>query len=45
MLGDFIRDFRRLPFPSHLEKYFIKIGKISAKINEIWKIKAYLDWE
>ena len=33
-------DFRKLPFPSHLGKYFIKIGKISAKIHEIGKIKA-----
>ena len=24
--SDFIWDFRVLPFPSHLEKYFIKIG-------------------
>ena len=27
-------------FPSHLRKYFIKIGKLSAKIHEIGKIKA-----
>ena len=31
---------RKLPFPSHLGKYFIKIGKISAKMHEIVKIKA-----
>ena len=29
-----------LPFPSHLGNYFNKIGKISAKIPEIGKIKA-----
>ena len=38
--SDFIWDFRKLPFPSHLGKYFIKIGKISAKIHEIEKITA-----
>ena len=32
--------FRKLPFPSHLRKYFIKIGKIKTKIHEIGKIKA-----
>ena len=26
--SDFIWHFRKLPFPSHLGKYFIKIGKI-----------------
>ena len=41
MVGsDFIWDFRKLPFPSHLGKYFNKIGKIIAKIHEIGKIKA-----
>ena len=30
---------RKLPFPSHLGKYFIKIGKISAKIHKIGKMK------
>ena len=30
---------RKLPFPSHFGKYFIKIGKISAKIHEIGKMK------
>ena len=40
MISDFIWDFRKLPFPSHLGKYFIKIRKISAKIHEIGKIKA-----
>ena len=30
----------KLPFPSHLVTYFIKIGKVSAKIPEIGKIKA-----
>ena len=34
---DFIWDFKKLPFPSHLGKYFNKIGKISAKIHEIGK--------
>ena len=38
--SDFIRDFGKLPFPTHLGKYFIKIGKIKAKIHEIGKIKA-----
>ena len=38
--SDFIWDFVKLPFSSHLRKYFIKIGKISAKIHEIGKIKA-----
>ena len=37
---DFIWDFGKLPFPKHLGKYFIKIGKISAKIHEFGKIKA-----
>ena len=32
--------FGKLPFPSHLGKYNIKIGKISTKIPEIGKIKA-----
>ena len=36
----FYWDFRKLPFPSHLGKYFNKIGKISAKIHESEKIKA-----
>ena len=38
--SDFIWDFRKLPFSSHLGKYFITIGKISAKIHEIGKIKT-----
>ena len=38
--SDFIWDFRKLPLPSHLGKYFNKIGKIRAKIHEIGKIKA-----
>ena len=38
--SDFIWDFGKLPFPEHLGKYFIKIGKIGAKIHEIGKIKA-----
>ena len=38
--SDFIWNFRKLPFSSHLGKYFIKIGKISPKIHEIGKIMA-----
>ena len=38
--SDFIWDFGKIPFPTHLGKYFIKIGKIRAKIHEIGKIKA-----
>ena len=38
--SDFIWDFGKLPFLSYLGKYFMKIGKISAKIHEIGKIKA-----
>ena len=30
-----------LPFSLHLEKYIIKIGKISAKIHEIWENKGH----
>ena len=41
-VSDFIWDFRKLPFLSHLGKCFIKIGIISAKIHEIGKIKAIL---
>ena len=40
-LSDFIWDFRKLPFPSHLGKYFIIIGKISAKVHEIRKMKSF----
>ena len=38
--SNFIWDFGKLPFPSHLGKYIIKIGKKSTKIHEIGKIKA-----
>ena len=38
--SDFIWDFGKLHFPTHLGKYFIKIGKVRAKIHEIGKIKA-----
>ena len=40
--SDFILDFGKLPFPSYLGKYIIKIGKIiSTKIiHEIGKSKA-----
>ena len=40
MTSDFIWYFGKLPFPSYLGIYFMKIGKISAKIHEIGKIKA-----
>ena len=40
VFSDFIWDFGKLAFPTHLGKYFIKIGKIRAKIHEIGKIKA-----
>ena len=43
--SDFIWDFGKLPFSSHLGKYVMKIGKISTKIHEIGKIKAILDWK
>ena len=39
-LSDFIWDFEKLPFKKYLGKYLIKIGKISAKIHKIGKIKA-----
>ena len=39
-ISDFIWDFGKLPFPTHLGKYLIKIGKIRAKIHGIGKIKA-----
>ena len=39
-ISDFIWDFGKLPFPSHLGKIFTKIGKISTKIHEIGKINA-----
>ena len=38
--SDFIWDFGKLPFPTHLGKYFLESGKISVKIHEIGKIKA-----
>ena len=38
--SDFIWDFRKLPFPSHLGRCLIRIGKISAKKHEFGKIKA-----
>ena len=38
--SDFIWDFGKLPFPEHLGIFIIKIGKISAKIHEIGKIKV-----
>ena len=40
MSSYFIWDFGKLPFPTHLGKYFIKIGKIRAKIHEIGKKKV-----
>ena len=36
-VSDFIWDFRKLPFPSHLGKYFDKIGKIGAKYMKLGK--------
>ena len=43
--SDFIWDFEKLLFPEHLGKYFRKIGKISAKIHEIGKIKSIFGLE
>ena len=37
IVSDFIWEVRKLPFPSHLGKYFIKIGKISAKYMKLGK--------
>ena len=37
-VNDFIWNFWKLPFPSHLGKYIIKIGIICTKIHEIGKI-------
>ena len=45
LCSDLIWDFKKLPFPSHLGKYFIKIGKISAKIHEYGKIKTIFELE
>ena len=39
--SNFIWDFRKLPFPSHLGKYYINIGKISAKTHNIWENKGH----
>ena len=44
-ISDFIWDFRKLPLPSNLGNYFIKIGKIGAKIHEIGKINAIFGLE
>ena len=33
-LSDFIWDFGKLPFPTHLGKYFIRIGKVRAKAKK-----------
>ena len=38
--SDFILDFGKLPFPSHLGIYIVNIGKIGNKIHEIGKTKA-----
>ena len=43
--SDFIWDFGKLPFPSHLGKYIIKIRKRGTKIHEIGKIKAIFGLE
>ena len=37
LIQSFYLGFGKLLFPSHLEKYIIKIGKISTKIHEIGK--------
>ena len=37
MSSDFIWDFGKLPFPSHLGKYIIKNGKISTKYMKLGK--------
>ena len=41
----FIWGFEKLLFPEHLGKYLTEIGKISAKIHEIGKIKAIFGLE
>ena len=41
VLSDFIWDFGKLPFPSHLGKYIIKIGKISTKQTWNWENKGH----
>ena len=38
--SDFIWYFGKLPFPTLYGKYFITIGKISAKIHKTGKIKT-----
>ena len=45
--SDFIWDFWKLPFPSHLGKCIIKIGEKSTctKIHEIGKIKVIFGLE
>ena len=35
--SDFIWDFGKLPFPTHLGKYFIKIGKKELKYMKLGK--------
>ena len=40
MLALVLFGFRKVLFPSHFRKYFIKIGKIRAKIHECGKIKS-----
>ena len=39
--SDFICDFRKLPFPSHLGKYFIKIGKNKCENTRNWEDKGH----
>ena len=39
--SDFIWEFRKLPFPSHLGKYFDKIGKISAKTHLLYLLYLF----
>ena len=43
--SDFIWDFEKLPFPSHLGKFSQKIRNISTKMHEIGNIKAIMNWE
>ena len=41
LASDFIWDFRKLPFPSHLGKYFIKIGKTKCLNTGNWVNKGH----
>ena len=37
LVSDFIWDFGKLPFPTYLGKYFIRIGKMRAKYMKLGK--------